>query len=163
MMIHRTTLLSFLAFCLAGSAYGFTDRSANDNGVLFEYLDEISESVGYETFESISFEYVHGLARQIGQVDRLNLPPEVFIAYIQAAVAVKDDFKQASGGSDEHFIKYVLPLRIRYESTARPHWRPLFREAFAPEAALPSAKAAAEAILLNISARTTIESESPTN
>jgi hypothetical protein len=160
MMRQRPTLLSILTVCFALSAYGFTDRSANNNRVLFAYLDKISEAVGYETFESISFEYMHSLARQIGQLDRLNLPPEVFIAYVQEAVAVKDHFKQASGGSDAHFIKYVLPLRIRYESTARPNWRPIFREAFATEATLPSAQAAAEAILQKISDRTTVESES---
>jgi len=122
MRLVTQTFIICLFVAIGTKSHAFQDPSANQNDLLFDYIDHVSETVGLETFESVSFEYIFAFTRQLGQIERFNLKPEGFMAWVQDAVGVRANFPYINGMSDDIFNNYVLPLRIRYESTARPEW-----------------------------------------
>lgn len=146
------------AFLLLSSAQAFQDPSANQNDLLFDYMDHVSEKIGLERFESVSFEYIFAFARQLGQIERFNLTPELFMQNVENALAVRNHFMFSGHTmSDATFNAHILPLRIRYESTARPTWREDFRQELSPAVKGQPPSTAAQQILSKISETITLE------
>lgn len=138
---------------------GFQDPSARNNKLLFDYIDTVSETVSLERFESIPFDAMMSCARQFGQIERRVIDHEAFFEYVKHAVEVREAFQFEGSLSDRDFENYVLPLRIRYESTANHDWRPTFREEFSAASAETSPDSAARLVLNAISERIHCEPE----
>jgi len=154
-------LLCTLVQMLSSNARAFQDPSARQNALLFNYMDSVSEEIGLERFESVSFEYVFALARQLGQIERFNLTSEAFFEHVHEAVSVKNTFEFAgSPMSDRTFTHYVLPLRIRYESTARGSWRSFFKERLGSSLEGLGTDQAIETILTHLTDRVTLDAAS---
>ena len=148
----RTLYLSGLCM-LFSRATAFQDPSVLTNQKLFQYVDQLNEELGFEALQQFDFNDVMALVRQLGQLDRYNLSPADFLAHLSAATEVRDQFTFEENLSQEEFEKYLLPLRIRYESTARSSWRPFFKTLFLPMVEEKSIAEAADKILVFINRR----------
>lgn len=158
-ILHLSISLLFLLIC-APCVNAFEDPSARNNKLLFEYIDKVAETVGQNRFDRIPFSTMMSLARRLGQIERYHLGPEAFFAYVSDAVAVRKGFHFRGGLSDTDFEEYILPLRIRYESTAHYQWRSYFRNAFEGPTEGTDATSAAQLVLKTMMDRVTLDSES---
>ncbi|MEX2607020.1 MAG: transglutaminase-like domain-containing protein [Kiritimatiellia bacterium] len=154
----RLSLISlFVLSALRVSA--FEDPSARNNKLLFEYIDQVPEAVGQAEFDRVPFSTLMSLARRLGQIERYHLSPKAFFAFAREAEAVREAYYIKRVLTDAEFEEYILPLRIRYESTARTQWRSFFRETFADRIRGLDAEEAAQSVLKSIIQRVTLDSE----
>lgn len=157
---HPLPLLLIFLFNANAPVRAFEDPTAQNNRLLFEYIDRVSETVDKDAFDRIPFSTMMSLVRRLGQIERYNLSPEAFFDYVGKAVAVREAFEFEVGLSDAEFEEYVLPLRIRYESTAQYHWRSFLHQEFAGQTAGLDVNSAAEKVLKTIMERVTLVGES---
>lgn len=119
----------------AVGAFGYYDPSTFDRQQSYAYLDQVEEVVGGETFGRVAFDHAFHLAQRMGPIDRYNVPDEVFVDHLLLAGEVRGRFYRGNSLTDEEFKRYLLPLRIRSESTARPAWRRVLKERLEPRIA----------------------------
>lgn len=115
-----------LVFYLTSSVLGFELRDT------YEHLDEVEAAVGPEAFEKVRFDYLLELVKEFGIIDHFNISPEALIEHTKLTEKEAGNFYQGSSLSDELVKRYLLPFRIRYESSAQPRWRQRLNEVFTP-------------------------------
>jgi hypothetical protein len=71
-------------------------------------------------------------SQRMGPIDLYNVSDEAFVEHILLAEEVGSRFYRELALEDEDFRRYLLPLRIRSESTARPQWRKVLKETLGP-------------------------------
>lgn len=114
------------------SAAGYYDPSTFDKEKTYEFLSAVEAAIGYEEFEKLRFDYAFHVAERMGPIDRFCLTHAALAGHIRSTQDVERRFYSGKPLGEDEVKKYLLPLRIRYESTARPEWKSLLRGKFEP-------------------------------
>jgi hypothetical protein len=152
-------LLTCFVYLSFSRLMAFQDPSALSNQQLFQYIDPLLEELGDEALQEIEFQDIMAFVRQLGQIDRYQLKATDFLEHLTMAHAVRKQFSYEGGLSQKEFESYLLPLRIRYESTARSSWRRFFYDTFLPEVEGKTIQEASKTIFTILNNRIECDSE----
>ncbi len=89
------------------------------------YLDKVRSELGAEALQSMPEQHVRFLAQSMGRLDRVTVPPSVFMEHLRLAQSVRTRFY--ADMSDDAFCSYVLSFRIREELSSHAGWRGLLK------------------------------------
>lgn len=103
-----------------------------DHQVAYRYLDEVENAVGRETLDTIPYELALQLALTLGNIDKYNLDAQGFVAHAKAVCVARGRFYRKKPLGNEMVVSYLLPYRIRYESTSKPAWFATLSKRFQP-------------------------------
>ncbi|QUE51913.1 transglutaminase domain-containing protein [Luteolibacter ambystomatis] len=110
--------------------------TAHDRAKIYEFLDKVETAVGIKEFETVPYERAKHLAESLGNLDRLSLPPRVFLDHLKTVESGKSRFYRQQPLAPEQVDDYLLPMRLRYEHASHQEWmvelagkfRPLVKE-----------------------------------
>ncbi len=105
------------------------------------YLDKVRSELGAGALQSIPERHVRFLAQSMGRLDRLTVPPPVFMEHLRFAEGVRARFY--TDIPEDAFCSYILSFRIREELSSHAAWRGLLKTELDPVLAVEKDPAAA--------------------
>ena len=130
LLVRCVALLLVWTAALASAPY--YDPTAMDHQVAYRYLDEVEKVIGTEAFEAVPYELALQLALTLGNIDKFNLDAGGFVAHVREVCRAEQRYYKERPLGNDMVVPYVLPLRIRCESTSKPAWFAILAAHFQP-------------------------------
>lgn len=131
------------------AAASYYDWQDIDRKAAYDLLEQVEADVGSAEYDNIPQDLAFAFALPLCRIDRYHITSSAILGHLKCVTQARGRFYQAQKGlSDAEVMAWLLPLRIRYESTSKPDWMVRTASKFEPVTAqATTADDAAEAIL----------------
>lgn len=126
------TVVLMIAGAIGRTQEHYYDLTAvSDRRENFQYVEDLKRQPGGEKIATLPHDYLLYLVERMGHIDRYHANAEIIGEHIQATVEVQTRYYSENPLSSSEVKRYLLPLRLRYESSSNLGWRAILRERMA--------------------------------